>query len=45
MTFAERKIIGSGLPASPGAATGAIVFSSDEAEEMKAEYFSEWGWT
>ncbi len=33
---AERKIIGSGLPASPGAATGEIVFSSDEAEEMKA---------
>ena len=33
---AERHVIGSGLPASPGAATGEIVFSSDEAEEMKA---------
>ncbi len=28
---ARRDIIGSGLPASPGAATGEIVFSSDEA--------------
>ncbi|MBO6719032.1 MAG: pyruvate, phosphate dikinase [Rhizobiaceae bacterium] len=34
---AERKVIGSGLPASPGAATGEIVFSSDEAEEAKAQ--------
>ncbi|MDW6020939.1 pyruvate, phosphate dikinase [Mesorhizobium sp. BAC0120] len=33
---AERNVIGAGLPASPGAATGEIVFSSDEAEEMKA---------
>jgi pyruvate,orthophosphate dikinase len=33
---AERNIIGSGLPASPGAATGEIVFSSDEAEEARA---------
>jgi pyruvate,orthophosphate dikinase len=33
---AERNVIGVGLPASPGAATGEIVFSSDEAEEMKA---------
>ena len=33
---AERHVIGSGLPASPGAATGEIVFSSDEAEDMKA---------
>ena len=33
---AERNIIGTGLPASPGAATGEIVFSSDEAEEAKA---------
>src|SRR4051794_32542581 len=33
---AERNIIGAGLPASPGAATGEIVFSSDDAEEMKA---------
>src|SRR5690606_21021114 len=30
---AERHVIGSGLPASPGAATGEIVFTSDEAEE------------
>ncbi len=28
---AERRILGTGLPASPGAATGEIVFSSDEA--------------
>jgi pyruvate,orthophosphate dikinase len=28
---AERKILGTGLPASPGAATGEIVFTSDEA--------------
>ena len=34
---AERKIVGSGLPASPGAATGEIVFSSDEAEDLKAQ--------
>ncbi|PYE85327.1 pyruvate, phosphate dikinase [Phyllobacterium leguminum] len=34
---AERKIIGSGLPASPGAATGEIVFSSEEAESARAE--------
>ncbi|GGB07702.1 pyruvate, phosphate dikinase [Brucella endophytica] len=34
---AERKIIGSGLPASPGAATGEIVFSSEDAEAAKAE--------
>ncbi|MFS8037349.1 pyruvate, phosphate dikinase [Xanthobacter sp. AM11] len=32
---AERKVIASGLPASPGAAAGAIVFSADEAETMK----------
>ncbi|MEQ8481613.1 MAG: pyruvate, phosphate dikinase [Hoeflea sp.] len=30
---ARRDVIGSGLPASPGAATGEIVFSSDEAVE------------
>ncbi|AKI01452.1 pyruvate phosphate dikinase [Hoeflea sp. IMCC20628] len=30
---ASRNIIGSGLPASPGAATGEIVFTSDEAVE------------
>ncbi|MBN9035706.1 MAG: pyruvate, phosphate dikinase [Rhizobiales bacterium] len=34
---AERRIIGTGLPASPGAATGEIVFSSDEAEEAKGQ--------
>jgi len=32
---AERKVVASGLPASPGAACGEIVFSSDEAEAMK----------
>ncbi|MGB6117757.1 MAG: pyruvate, phosphate dikinase [Mesorhizobium sp.] len=32
---AKRDIIGSGLPASPGAATGEIVFTSDEAEEAR----------
>src|SRR6266700_2286214 len=34
---AERKIIATGLPASPGAASGEIVFSADEAESMKAQ--------
>ncbi|HZD91990.1 MAG TPA: pyruvate, phosphate dikinase, partial [Pseudolabrys sp.] len=34
---AHRKVIATGLPASPGAASGEIVFSSDEAAEMKAE--------
>ncbi|WP_292042098.1 MULTISPECIES: pyruvate, phosphate dikinase [unclassified Brevundimonas] len=29
---AERKVIANGLPASPGAATGKIVFDADEAE-------------
>ena len=33
---AERKIIATGLPASPGAACGEIVFNSDEAESLKA---------
>ena len=32
---AERQVVGSGLPASPGAACGEIVFSSDEAEQLK----------
>ncbi|MFI0847632.1 pyruvate, phosphate dikinase [Mesorhizobium sp. IMUNJ 23232] len=32
---AERNVIGTGLPASPGAATGEIVFSSAEAEDAK----------
>jgi pyruvate,orthophosphate dikinase len=34
---AERKVIASGLPASPGAAAGEIVFSSDEAAKLKAD--------
>ncbi|NGN40520.1 pyruvate, phosphate dikinase [Mesorhizobium sp. CGMCC 1.15528] len=33
---AERNVVAIGLPASPGAATGEIVFSSNEAEEMRA---------
>ena len=33
---ADRKVIASGLPASPGAAAGEIVFDSDEAETAKA---------
>ena len=33
---AARDVMAQGLPASPGAATGEIVFSSQEAEEMKA---------
>jgi pyruvate, orthophosphate dikinase len=34
---AERVVVGSGLPASPGAATGEIVFSSEEAERLKLD--------
>jgi pyruvate, orthophosphate dikinase len=34
---AVRKVIATGLPASPGAASGEIVFSSDEAELMKSQ--------
>ncbi|GIK80114.1 MAG: Pyruvate, phosphate dikinase [Pseudorhodoplanes sp.] len=34
---AERKILATGLPASPGAASGEIVFSSEEAEALKAQ--------
>src|SRR5213078_1071278 len=34
---AERNVIATGLPASPGAASGEIVFNSDEAESMKAQ--------
>lgn len=30
---AEREILGHGLPASPGAATGKVVFSAEDAEE------------
>ncbi len=32
---AERRIIATGLPASPGAAAGEVVFSSDEAEKLR----------
>ena len=32
---AEKKIIARGLPASPGAAVGKIVFNSEEAEKLK----------
>lgn len=32
---AERKIVASGLPASPGAASGEIVFNSEDAEAAK----------
>jgi len=32
---APRDVIAMGLPASPGAAIGEVVFSSDEAEELK----------
>ena len=34
---AERKIIATGLPASPGAACGEIVFSSEDAELLKSQ--------
>ncbi len=34
---AEKTIIGNGLPASPGAATGQIVFNSEDAEKLKGE--------
>jgi pyruvate,orthophosphate dikinase len=34
---AERTVIATGLPASPGAACGEIVFSSDEAETLKTQ--------
>ena len=30
----ERKQIAKGLPASPGAATGTVVFDADEAEQL-----------
>ncbi len=33
---AERETLTAGLPASPGAASGEIVFDSDEAEKLKA---------
>jgi len=31
---AEKKVIAKGLPASPGAAGGTVVFTADEAEEL-----------
>ena len=34
---AERKVIATGLPASPGAACGEIVFSSEDAETLKSQ--------
>jgi len=34
---AEKKIIASGLPASPGAASGKVVFSAEEAERLKEQ--------
>jgi pyruvate,orthophosphate dikinase len=34
---AERKVIATGLPASPGAASGEVVFSSEEAETLKGQ--------
>lgn len=33
----ERKILAKGLPASPGAATGSVVFDADEAEALTNE--------
>ncbi|MEM9279155.1 MAG: PEP/pyruvate-binding domain-containing protein, partial [Pseudomonadota bacterium] len=34
---AEKTVIANGLPASPGAATGQVVFSSEDAERLKNE--------
>ncbi len=34
---AEKHLIANGLPASPGAASGAIVFNSDEAEKLAGQ--------
>ncbi len=34
---AEKEIIASGLPASPGAASGKVTFSSEEAERLKEQ--------
>ena len=34
---AERTVIGKGLPASPGAASGELVFDADEAVHLKAQ--------
>ncbi|MBI3674668.1 MAG: pyruvate, phosphate dikinase [Rhizobiales bacterium] len=35
---AKRDILATGLPASPGAASGEIVFDADEAERLKAQH-------
>ena len=35
---AKRDVIATGLPASPGAATGAIVFTSADAEQLRNEH-------
>ncbi len=34
---AERKVLATGLPASPGAAAGEIVFTAEDAETLKAQ--------
>ena len=34
---AHKQIIAKGLPASPGAATGEIVYDADEAEALKSQ--------
>ncbi|NBT39828.1 MAG: pyruvate, phosphate dikinase [Alphaproteobacteria bacterium] len=34
---APRKVLGTGLPASPGAASGHVVFTADEAEAKRAQ--------
>ena len=34
---AEKKVIAAGLPASPGAASGKVTFSADEAERLKEQ--------
>ena len=34
---AEKHVVGRGLPASPGAATGAVVFTAEDAETWKAD--------
>ena len=34
----EKEVIASGLPASPGAASGKVVFTADEAEQLKIQH-------
>jgi pyruvate, orthophosphate dikinase len=34
---AERRVLATGLPASPGAASGEIVFDADEAQDLRAQ--------